>query len=388
MLTIVELLYNFVISTLVGIFGFNLIFRKGILASKFLGLYFILFCARIILAYFATGGRLIEYPHLYLVGSPIHFLAPPVAFLFVYYMLHPHQKFIRWHVILFLPFFLHFMELIPFYLGPVEKKVSEINLVLRYKSLVNYPGTVTFFTPKVLSGLKVLFTVLYSVLSISIVFAFIQKNTHEFYQRNRFLLNWLVAHGSLAVLSALFIIAYVAGWIGFNNLRFSYADLLMHLAAFVNLGVVLYRPGLLDGVSFKSLVMRLHADERHPEPGEDAEKLKKYEGFAVRLEELFASERMFLDVHVSLEKVAQKMQISTKELSRTTAYVYELSFPDFVNTWRINYILEKRREDDAWRNYSQDLLAEQAGFGSRQGLHNAISRIHGMTPAAYFASKA
>jgi AraC-like DNA-binding protein len=68
--------------------------------------------------------------------------------------------------------------------------------------------------------------------------------------------------------------------------------------------------------------------------------------------------------------------------------VYELSFPDFVNTWRINYILEKRREDDAWRNYSQDLLAEQAGFGSRQGLHNAINRIHGMTPAAYFASKA
>jgi AraC-like DNA-binding protein len=89
-----------------------------------------------------------------------------------------------------------------------------------------------------------------------------------------------------------------------------------------------------------------------------------------------------------LEKVAQKMQISTKELSRTTAYVYELSFPDFVNTWRINYILEKRREDDTWRNYSQDLLAEQAGFGSRQGLNNAINRLHGMTPAAYFASKA
>jgi AraC-like DNA-binding protein len=303
-------------------------------------------------------------------------------------MLHPRQQFIRWHALMFLPFLLHLFELIPFYFGPVEDKISEIHLVLKYKSLVDYPGNVTFFPIKVLSSLKVVSSFFYAVASFAMVLIFVKKTTQEFYQRNQFLLNWLLAYSCLALLSIGFIVAYLIGWIGFNNLRFSYADLLMHLAAFLNLGFVLYRPGLLDGVSFKSLVLRLHEDERISEADEDAEKLKKYEGYAARLEELFAREKVFLDASLTLESVAHKIQISTKSLSRTTSYMYKLSFPDFVNTWRINYILEKRRADDAWRNYSQDLLAEQSGFGSRQGLNNAINRLHGMTPAAYFASKA
>jgi AraC-like DNA-binding protein len=109
--------------------------------------------------------------------------------------------------------------------------------------------------------------------------------------------------------------------------------------------------------------------------------------YALRLEELFASDKVFLDPALSLEKVAKKIQVSSKDLSRTTSYIYELSFPDFVNTWRINFILEMRREQEAWRNYSQDMLAEQSGFGSRQGLNNAVKRLHRMTPSAFFNEK-
>jgi AraC-like DNA-binding protein len=182
-----------------------------------------------------------------------------------------------------------------------------------------------------------------------------------------------------------FNVAYVIGWIGFNNLRFSYADLLMHLAAFVNLAFVLYRPALLDGVSFQSLVLRLQEDKRHPEPDEDLVKLKKYEVIAKRLEEFFAKEKSFLDSKLTLEKTAKKLQISTKDLSRTTAYIYELGYPDFVNSWRIIYIIQQRNSDKQWQAYSQDMLEELSGFGSRQGLHNAVNRLHGTTPAMFFA---
>ncbi len=387
MLTLVEFFYNFVISTLVGIFGLNLLFRKGLLASKFLGLSFILFCARIILGYFTTGGRIVEYPHLFMLGSPIHFLTPPVLFLFVYYLFNPNKKFIVWHGLLFLPFALHLMELLPFYLGPIENKLAQIQLVLKYKSLVNYPGTVTVLSPAVLSLLKVAFAFIYSACSIGIAIRFMLKNSSKFYQRNRFIFNWIIAHGSLGILSVFFIGAYVLGIIGFNNLKFSYSDLLMHLAVFVNLAAVLYRPAILDGIKFHSLVLRLQESERQPGVNEDFEKLKKFETYAFRLEELFASDKVFLDPALSLEKVAKKIQVSTKDLSRTTSYIYELSFPDFVNTWRINFILEKRREQEAWRNYSQDMLAEQSGFGSRQGLNNAVKRLYRMTPSALFNEK-
>ncbi len=58
MLILVEFFYDFVVSTLVAIFGLHLIFKKGLLASKFLGLFFINFFSRIVLAYFATDGRI------------------------------------------------------------------------------------------------------------------------------------------------------------------------------------------------------------------------------------------------------------------------------------------------------------------------------------------
>lgn len=383
MLTVVELFYNFVISTLVGLFGLHLITKNGMLASKFLGLYFLIFCARIILAYFATGGRLQEYPHLYMIGSPIHFLAAPVAFLFVYFMLYPAQKCKIWHCLLFLPFVLHLAELLPFYFGSLENKLREIELVMKYKSLVNYPGTVTYFPPKILSLLKVSGSTIYAIASFLLVLIFIRKNSYK----SSFVLNWLLAYTSLSLLSIVFIIAYVMGIIGFNNLQFSYADLLMHLAAFLNLGVVLYRPALLDAATFQSLVDRLQPETRHPEADEDAEKLRNYESCAQRLEEYFLTQKPFLQGDTSLDLTAKVIGVSVRKLSRTTQFIYDLNYPDFVNSWRINYIVEQRHLHESWRAMSQDLMAEQAGFGSRQGLHNAINKLHGMTPAIFFAQK-
>ena len=353
------------------------------LASKFLGLYFLIFCARIILAYFATGGRLQEYPHLYMIGSPIHFLAPPVGFFFVYFMLYPKRRFRVWHGLLFLPFVLHTAELLPFYFGPVENKLREIELVMKYKSLVNYPGTVTYFPPKILSLLKVSGSTIYAIASFLLVLHFIRKNSYK----RSFVINWLLAYTILSLLSIVFIVAYVMGIIGFNNLKFSYSDLLMHLAAFLNLGIVLYRPALLDAVTFQGLVDRLQPEQRNAAADEDAEKQKMYELFAQRLEEYFLKQEPFLQGDASLEVTAKMIGISARKLSRTTQFIYDLNYPDFVNSWRINYIVEQRKENELWRSMSQDLMAEQAGFGSRQGLHNAINKLHNTTPAAFFKHK-
>ena len=366
-----------------GLFGLHLIKKQGMLASKFLGLYFLIFCARIILAYFATGGRLQEYPHLYMVGSPIHFLGPPVGFFFVYFILYPNRRFKAWHSLFFLPFVLHTAELLPFYFGPVENKLREIELVMKYKSLVNYPGTVTYFPPKILSLLKVSGSTIYAIASFLLVLTFILKNSYK----RSFVINWMLAYTILSLLSIVFIIAYVMGIIGFNNLQFSYADLLMHLAAFLNLGIVLYRPALLDSATFQSLVDRLQPEQRQAELDEDVEKQKKYEAFAQRLEEYFLTQKPFLLGDASLEATAKMIGISARKLSRTTQFIYDLNYPDFVNSWRINYIVEQRKTYNSWRGMSQDLMAEQAGFGSRQGLHNAVNKLYGITPATFFAQK-
>jgi len=386
MLTIIEFFYYFVVSTLMGVFGVHLLLKKGLLASKFLGFYFIIFCFRVITAYFLTDGRMFQYPQFLYTQSPIHFLIVPVAFLFVYFMLYPIRKLVWWQAALFIPFVLHTAELIPFFLGPIENKIHHAQLVMKYKSFIHFPSQVTYFSPFILAILKLAFGLICSTSAFVMVYRFIRKNRMRV-ENNRFVLNWVFSFTFLSLLTIVFNVAYVIGIIGFNNLRFSYADLLMHLAAFVNLGFVLYRPALLDGISFQTLVLRLHEEDRKSESGEDAEKLKRYELYAKRLEEFFAKDKPFLDPDLSLEKTAKHLQISTKELSRTTSYIYELGYPNFVNSWRINYIIEQRNSDKQWQAYSQDMLAELSGFGSRQGLHNALNRLHGTTPAMFFAQK-
>lgn len=384
MLTIVELFYDFVISTLVGLFGLHLITKKGILASKLLGLYFLIFCYRIIIAYFVTDGRLVQYPEFIHAYSPFHFLAPVISFLFVYFMLYPQRRMAWWHGLLFLPFVLHLIELLPFFLGPLENKVKEVGLIMKYRSLIKYPSDVSYFSPATLATLKVSNTFLWALVSFVLVLHFIRKNSYK----RSFVLNWMLAYTSLSLLSVVFIIAYVMGIIGFNNLQFSYADLLMYLAAFLNVAIVLYRPALLDVSIFQSLVIRLQDDDRKAEAHEDTEKLKKYEGFAQLLEDYFRQQKPFLKESVSLDSTAKIVGISARELSRTIQYIYELNYPDFVNSWRINYILLQLKENEIWRSMSQDLIAEHSGFGSRQGLHNAVNKLHGVTPAQLFNKKA
>jgi hypothetical protein len=49
--------------------------------------------------------------------------------------------------------------------------------------------------------------------------------------------------------------------------------------------------------------------------------------------------------------------------------------------------VENQKVDETWRNYSQELLAEYSGFGSRQSLNNATNRLYQLTSARYFSAQ-
>ncbi len=382
----IEIGYYFVLSTLLWIFGFNLVLRRGHAASKFLGFYFITFGIRVFLSYYATGGRIIEYPHLFRVLSPFHFVFGPLTFLFIRYILSPNKKFTRWHCLHFLPFLLHSLELMPFYFGPVENKLVEIQHVLQAQSLVNYTSHAGFIPLKIISLLKLISMGSYTVAGTILIISFVWQHSKAYYQKNKLMLSWLLADSAIRLISMICIIAYATGKIGFNNLNFSYSDLLMHLDAYFNLAVVFLFPSLLHGPQFTSLVHRLNEGERIPEADENPQKLQKYQQISVNLEQILEEDAIFLNPQLVQEHVASRLQISVRELSRTISYVYGLSFPDFINTWRIQYLVEKRKSNEAWRSYSLEVLAESGGFGSRQGLSNATNRLYQTSPGKYFGS--
>lgn len=374
------------LSTLLWIFGFSLVLRKGHAASKFLGFYFISFGIRVFLSYYLTDGRVIQYPHFFRIISPFHFLFGPLSFLFLRYVLTPNKVVTKWHFLHFLPFILHALELMPFYFGPVELKIQEIQRALQFQSLTNYPSRVGIIPIKIITLLKLISVSAYCLTGVILLYRFISKNSNAYYQKNKFMLNWLIADSGIRVMSLICIIAYVFGKFNSINLQFSPADIVMHFDVTFNLVFVFFFPNLLNGSQFTSLVRRLNLQDRQSEPEESLKKLQKHRQTAKQLEILFDEDAIFLNPQLVQEHVANRLQVSVRELARAIHYVYGLSFPDFINTWRIQYLVDKRKSNELWRSYSLEVLAESGGFGSRQGLSNAINRLYQTSPGKYFGS--
>lgn len=274
----------------------------------------------------------------------------------------------------------------PFYFGPVENKLEEIHQVFQAQSLVNYVSHAGIVPIRIISFLKLSSAGGYAITGIILLASFISQNSKAYYQKNKLILNWLIADATIRFVSLICVIAYATGKISFNNLNFSYADILMHLNAIFNVIVVFLYPYLLDGPQFTSLVHQLNEGDRLPEADENPRKLQKYQQISLKLEQLFEEDAIFLNPQLVQEHVANRLQVSVRELARSISYMYGLSFPDFINTWRIQYLVEKRKSNEAWRSYSLEVLAESGGFGSRQGLSNATNRLYQTSPGKYFSS--
>jgi len=64
------------------------------------------------------------YPHYIRIPAPLHYLFGPAIYLFVRNLLFKEQKLKKWDWLHFLPFAIHFVELIPFYMEDISVKIE------------------------------------------------------------------------------------------------------------------------------------------------------------------------------------------------------------------------------------------------------------------------
>lgn len=377
-----EILYFFLASSLTGLIGLNLIFRKGILVHKLLGTYLCLFCLLIFTSYFSAHERPQDYPEIVLIQSPAHFLFGPIHFLFVYFVLNPRNKFSNYFWLLFIPFVLHLAELLALYIGPIFDKINDVELFFRYKSLANYPNSIFHIPAFTMSCIKVALTVFYQVISLWLLFKFIQVKK-KIYLKNKFLINWLFLVNASGIISAFLSIFYLTGIISFNNFLFSYFDLLIILPTFFNLAILIMKPQILKINNFQRLVFNLQEYRQMGNSGFISGCNNQFDSIALQLEAFFISKKPYLDSNLRLGFVAIELNISSRVLTQVIQYKYETTYSNFINSWRLNYITEQRALHEEWSNYSFDLLAEISGFSSRQSFYNAVKKIHGTTPTKF-----
>ncbi len=80
--------------------------------------------------------------------------------------------------------------------------------------------------------------------------------------------------------------------------------------------------------------------------------------------------------------LSKQLQIPLHHLSYLLNSHYQRRFTDFINEYRVGFIMQRFQEPN-WKDYTFEGLANEAGFSSRSNFFNAFKKITGLSPSDY-----
>lgn len=101
-----------------------------------------------------------------------------------------------------------------------------------------------------------------------------------------------------------------------------------------------------------------------------------------KLEE-FEQNEDYLDPSMSLNVLSENLNTNTKYLSEIINTHKNKNFHSYINELRVNYIIDKLRNDPVYLKYKVSHLAEEAGFSSHSLFSTVFKQVTGLSPAAY-----
>lgn len=102
----------------------------------------------------------------------------------------------------------------------------------------------------------------------------------------------------------------------------------------------------------------------------------------VALENLFTHDKIYLDSSLSLESMAKRLNLSPSYLSRIIHAELNMSFPDYLNSFRIEEAKNYLRNPE-FSNYTIVAIGLEAGFNSKSSFYDVFKRTTGQTPSAF-----
>lgn len=102
----------------------------------------------------------------------------------------------------------------------------------------------------------------------------------------------------------------------------------------------------------------------------------------IEFENLLINKKYFLDPELTLDKLADELNLSKSHLSRLINTELKTSFPDYINQLRIKEAQYYLKHPD-FSNYTLVAIGLEAGFASKTTFNNAFKKVTGMTPSEY-----
>lgn len=93
-------------------------------------------------------------------------------------------------------------------------------------------------------------------------------------------------------------------------------------------------------------------------------------------------EKLYLDETLSLQSLSKELNESPNLISMIINQQFQVSFPDFVNQYRVHEAIRIMKEAHSHK-YSMEGIAFECGFGNRTSFYNAFKKQMGCTPNQY-----
>ena len=98
-----------------------------------------------------------------------------------------------------------------------------------------------------------------------------------------------------------------------------------------------------------------------------------------RLNEFENSDK-FTKAGISLQSVAKELNTNTKYISEIIHTHRGKNFNTYINELRVNYIINRMKDDKKYLSYKVSYLAEESGFSSHSAFTVVFKSITGITP--------
>lgn len=380
-------------------FSILLLFRqkKHDFGKRLLGSVFFILAWYIMMSLLILSGTIMSYPGLFKSGVPFYYLVGPLLYIYVRSACFGEGSFRRYDWIHFVPTLLAFIDLFPyFFLTSEAVKKAELLTYLDDPASILSIGR-GFLPPMVHFALRATLGIVYLICQWCLLFG---KSTSI---RKRLHVSKITKAVSILV-GAMYVGNSVlsfgmwrhVGWIDFDNIHSFYDyTALFTIASVVALSIfILDNPSLLYGGAKPQpdSGVRVPVEEEHSTASIDLEYAPELrpglapefiDDFVHRLDDLMKSSQAFRRKGVTVYEIAKDLDVSPTVLSNVLNSHYNQRFNDYINHYRIKYVLAKLHSDEEWRRLSIEGLAEEAGFSSRTPFYAAFKKFTGLTPSLY-----
>lgn len=105
-----------------------------------------------------------------------------------------------------------------------------------------------------------------------------------------------------------------------------------------------------------------------------------------KMEDLMINQKYYLDNDITLERIANKLDINKSHLSRLISAELHTGFIDYINQLRVEEA-KVYLADPEFSNYTLVAIGLESGFNSKSAFNNAFKKHTGITPSEYKKNK-